>query len=111
MMSILLLTLLSWLQFQPPLPIPSVSLLPLANVEMSPVHGVVESESKVQFEPDSKSRAKSAASKVLPAPTSAELFVTASVPLGAVPVSTTLKIPFAELIGVELFPALLPPQS
>src|SRR5919198_137572 len=51
MMSILLFTLLSWLHCQPPLPIPNVSLLPVAYVESSPVQNVVEVELSVQFAP------------------------------------------------------------
>src|SRR5207244_1352410 len=58
MMSILLLTLLSWLHCHPPSVMFRVSLLPVAKVVSSPVQKVVDVESSAQLEPDSKSRVK-----------------------------------------------------
>src|SRR5262245_59134296 len=62
MMSILLLTLLSRLHCQPPPVMSRVSLLPVANVDESPVQktAVAEDVSEQLFlvEPDSKSRVK-----------------------------------------------------
>ena|SRR5205814_870954 len=111
MMSILLLTLLSWLHCQPPLPIPRMSLLPVANVESSWVQKDVEVELRfagVSQPPDSKSRLKAAAANGLPLPMSVGLFATVSVE----PLTLWVKSPFVfGLAGVETFPAVLAPQS
>ena len=56
MMSILLLTLLSWLHCHPVMS--RVSLLPVAKVVLSPVQKVVDSEFSAQLRARSKSRVK-----------------------------------------------------
>src|SRR3954454_12482589 len=111
MMSILLLTLLSWLHCQPPLPIPRMSLLPVAYVESSWVQKAVEVELRfagASQPPDSKSRLNAAAPKGLPLPTSAELTATVSVE----PLTLSVNNPFVFGVAcVETFPAVLAPQS
>src|SRR3954452_177746 len=88
MMSILLLTLLSWLHSHPVMS--KVSLLPVANVVSSPVQNLVDvlvSEQAPGFAPDWKSRVKVALVNG-PVELITELLVTVSFP----PALATLKM-------------------